>query len=203
MGYPFGPAYRILMLTALRLNEVADASWSEFDLANRLWVIPASRMKAKESKARPHAVPITDDISALLKKLPRFKKGDHLFSANFGVTPVWIASVVKRRVDARMLRTLMAMARKRGDDPLSVTLPPWKNHDIRRTVRTHLSRLKIAEEAREAVLAHVRPGIKAVYDVYDYFDEKREALELWAGRLRSIVDPPPSNVVPLRSREAS
>jgi hypothetical protein len=98
-----------------------------------------------------------------------------------------------------MLRTLRALARRRGDDPRKVALPPWKNHDIRRTVRSHLSRLKVAEEVREAVLAHVRPGIKGVYDLHDYLDEKREALLLWAARLKTIVEPPPSNVVALRA----
>jgi hypothetical protein len=62
-----------------------------------------------------------------------------------------------------------------------------------------LSRLKVTEEAREAVLAHARPGIKGTYDLYDYLDEKREALELWATRLRSIVSPPPDNVIKLRA----
>jgi hypothetical protein len=49
--------------------------------------------------------------------------------------------------------------------------------------------LKITEEAREAVLAHARPGIKGTYDHHHYLDEKREALELWAARLRTIVEP--------------
>jgi hypothetical protein len=40
-------------------------------------------------------------------------------------------------------------------------------------VRSGLSRLKISEEAREAVLAHARPGSIGVYDHHDYFDEKR------------------------------
>jgi integrase len=201
MGYPYGPAYRILVLTALRLNEVADASWSEFDIKDRSWVIPAARMKGKESKAQPHAVPLTDDLLAILQSLPRLKRGDYLFSTTFGATPVWLASGVKRRIDAAMLRTLKALARKRGEDPAKATLPRWTNHDIRRTVRSHLSRLKIAEEAREAVLAHARPGIKGVYDHHDYFNEKLEALTLWAARLRSIVDPPEadSNVVRLRA----
>jgi hypothetical protein len=59
----------------------------------------------------------------------------------------------------------------------------------------------VTEEAREAVLAHARPGIKGVYDVYGYADEKREALELWAARLRSIVEPKPStdNVIQLEA----
>jgi hypothetical protein len=78
-----------------------------------------------------------------------------------------------------------------------VALQPWTNHDIRRSVRSQLSRLKIPEEVREAVLAHVRPGIKGVYDLYDYLDEKREALQLWAGRLRGIATPQPANMVRL------
>ena len=49
------------------------------------------------------------------------------------------------------------------------------------------------------MLAHVRPGIKGVYDLHDYLDEKREALSLWATRLKSIVEPPPSNVIALRA----
>src|SRR5437879_9410671 len=99
-----------------------------------------------------------------------------------------------------MLRTLRALAKRRGEDPAEVTLPRFVNHDIRRTVRSHLSRLKVTEEAREAVMAHARPGIKGTYDLYDYLDEKREALELWAARLRSIVEPSPANVVHLAGR---
>jgi integrase len=198
--YPYGPAYQMLVLTALRLNEVADASWAEFDLRNRLWTVPAARMKGKNGKARAHVVPLTEEMSNLLSALPRFKKGDYLFSTTFGQKPVWISDKVKKRIDGRMLRTLRALSRRRGDDPAKVTLPHWTNHDIRRSVRSQLSRLKITEEAREAVLAHARPGIKATYDLYDYFDEKREALDLWAARLRSIVEPAPANVVALEKK---
>jgi hypothetical protein len=147
-------------------------------------------MKGKDSgtkAARPHAVPLAEDILAVIDSLPRFKGGEFLFSTTRGATPVWMGSKIKDRLDARMLRTLKASARTRGDDPSRVTLPPFVNHDIRRTVRSQLSRLRISEEAREAVLAHVRPGIKGVYDLHDYLDEKREALELWAARLREIV----------------
>ena len=74
-------------------------------------------------------------------------------------------------------------------------LAEWENHDIRRTVRTHLSALRVPEEVREAVLAHARPGIKGTYDFHEYADEKREALTLWAARLRNIVEPAGDNVV--------
>src|SRR5262249_38232251 len=201
MPYPHGPVYQLLTLTALRLNEVARASWPEFGkLGDKVWVIPSERMKGKNSTAQAHAVPLTDDMLAILKALPRFKGGQYLFSTTFGKTPAWIGDKVKKRVDARMLRTLKAMARKRGDDSVDVELKPWTNHDIRRTVRSQLSRLKIAEEAREAVMAHVRPGIKGVYDLPDSVDEKLEALTQWAARLRTIVEPAPANVVALKAR---
>lgn len=198
--YPAGPIYRLLILNALRLNEVVDAAKPELDRRNRVWVIPEERMKGRAEEARPHAVPLTAAALAILDDLPRFNGGQYLFSTTFGETPVWIGSKAKNRLDQRMLRTLRALARVRGDDPASVAFPPWVNHDIRRTVRSHLSRLKVTEEAREAVLAHVRPGIKGVYDVHDYMPEKLEALELWAARLREIVDPMPSNVVKFAAR---
>jgi integrase len=219
LPYPHGAVYRLLLLSALRLNEAADAAWSELDPAvarvlrgrrdgeaidwrqfkpeQLLWVIPAERMKGRSGKARPHAVPLTTDILGVLEEVPIFANGTFLFSTTRGKSPAWMSDKVKKRLDARMLRTLRALARRRGDDPAAVALPRWTNHDIRRTVRSQLSRLRIAEEAREAVLAHARPGIKGTYDHHDYLDEKREALELWAARLRSIVEPPPPNVVPL------
>jgi integrase len=198
LGYPHGHVYRMLMLTGLRLNEVADARWSEFDLPAGVWVIPKERMKGKNSRARAHAVPLTPEMLAVLAQLPRFKTGDYLFSTTYGEKPVWMGSKIKAKVDERMLRTLRAQARMRGDDPSKVKLGAWENHDLRRNVRSGLSRERIEEHVREAVLAHVRGGIQKHYDVHDYLDEKREALTLWAARLRSIVDPPPPNVVSLK-----
>jgi integrase len=214
LPYPAGPVYQTLTLTALRLNEAADASRGEFspelmrilragghDTPDRLkhlsaehkvWVIPAERMKGNNDEPRAHAVPLTNDMLAILVTLPVFKKGQCLFSTTFGASPVWVSDKIKKRIDARMLRTLRALARRRGDDPSQVKLAPWVNHDIRRTVRSHLSRLRVTEEAREAVLAHARPGVKGTYDLYDYFDEKREALELWSAQLKRIVSRPPA-----------
>jgi integrase len=203
LRYPYGLIYQLLMLTALRLKEVADATWAEIDLRNRLWIIPAERMKGKNAgkrQARPHAVPITRDIQAVLACLPRFTEGNHLFSTTFGRSSAWMNTKVKERLDDRMLRTLKALARVRGEDHRAVGLRHFVNHDVRRTVRSRLSRLKLAEEVRESLLAHVRPGIKQVYDVHDYLDEKREALELWAERLRQIVDPMPGKVIKLHAR---
>lgn len=199
LPYPHGPVYQLLILNGLRLNEAADAAKTEFDSPNLLWTIPASRMKSRRGKARPHAVPLTSDTLAIVNSLPKLK-GDYLFSTTYGKSPTYMSDKVKKRIDSMVIEELSKMAEQRGDDPAKVKLAHWTNHDIRRTVRSGLSRLKIAEEVREAVVAHVRPGIKGTYDLYDYLDEKRDALELWATHVRSLVTPAPTNVVPLHGR---
>ena len=200
MGYPFGPLYRLLLLTGLRLNEVADARWPEIDFRNGIWVVPAARMKGKDGRATNHVVPITDDVAAVLKSLPEFKSGDYLFSVTFGKKPVWVSDKAKKRLDARVLRTLKAMARRRGNDPAKVTLPHFVNHDLRRTLRTGLSKLRVDRDVREAVLAHTRPGVEGVYDRYDYQAEKKDALERWASYVRDLSshEVEATNVVRLR-----
>ncbi|HYI26317.1 MAG TPA: tyrosine-type recombinase/integrase [Bradyrhizobium sp.] len=202
MPYPNGPAYQLLILNGLRLNEVAEAEWSEF--RNDLWVIPATRMKGRESTAREHAVPLSEASLAVLEKLPRFKQSDgrgrYLFSTTHGLKPITVSSVAKSRLDGRMLRTLRAMARRRGEDPAAVTLEPWVNHDLRRNVRSGLTALKVNPEVAEAVLAHAPSGIEGTYNIHDYLEEKREALAAWSHRLREIEQPLfTSNVIRLHA----
>jgi integrase len=191
LGYPYGPLLRLLALTGQRKSEVAEARWREFDLEKRLWVIPAERMKMEAA----HVVPLTDEASALLAQLPRFKKGDHVFSTTFGAKPINGFSKAKELLDGRMLADL----REGAGDPDDVELEPFVIHDIRRTVRTGLSALPVPDMVRELVIAHARPGLHKVYDQYAYLDEKRRAMELWSARLLSIVEGPVrNNVVELR-----
>ena len=193
-GYPFGQLYRLLLLTGLRLNEVADASWAEIDIRGGVWVIPSSRMKS----GTDHVVPLTPEISAILNSLPRFKTGNYVFSTTFGKSPVWVSDKAKRRLDAKMLLTLRALARRRGEDPSKVVLVPWRNHDLRRSLRTGLSKLRIDFDIREAVLGHARQGVIGVYDRHDFQAEKADALQRWAAYVQSLASPAaPTNVVRL------
>src|SRR5262249_1948497 len=98
LGYPYGLLFRMLALTGPRKSEVAEARWSEFDFAKSLWTIPPERMKSDAA----HVVPLSDDVIAILKTLPRFKKGDHLFSTTFGNQPVNGFSKGKVRLDRHL-----------------------------------------------------------------------------------------------------
>ena len=110
---------------------------------------------------------------------------------------------IKADLDKRMLRTLKALARRRGEDHQAVDLPDGVNHDLRRVVRSGLAALRIPHNVAEAVLAHRPPGIVGTYNLHEYEDEKAEALEKWAQRIKSIVSPvpaAPAKVVKLRGR---
>jgi integrase len=183
MGYPYGPVFQMLALTGQRKSEVAEARWSEFDLDRKLWTIPAARMKA----AAAHVVPLTQEVLVLLGRLPRFTRGDFLFSTMAGRKPVNSFSKAKTRIDQLITE---------DGQPIE----DWRIHDLRRTMRTGLSALPVSDMVRELVIGHTRPGLHKVYDQYSYVDEKRHALELWSARLRSIVTPPPENVVELRAK---
>lgn len=183
----------MLALTGQRRNEVGWARWSEINLEQKLWTIPAERMKGGAA----HVVPLTDDVLVILKELPHFKGGDYLFSSTFGKKPVRGFNRAKRALDGHMLRSWRALGRIRGEDRRDKTIPPFVVHDVRRTVRTGLSALPIPDLVRELVVAHSKPGLHKVYDLHVYEQEKRHALTLWAARLHSIVEPAPANVVEL------
>jgi integrase len=176
MPYPYGPLIQMLILTGQRRSEVADARWSEIDLGRRLWTIPAERMKMKSA----HVVPVTGDLLSLLSSLPRFTRGDHLFSTTFGERSVGGFSKARERLDR-----------------LVAPMPPWVLHDLRRTMRTNLSALPIPDNVRELMIAHAQPGMHQTYDLYDYLEEKRAGFGLWHARLADILAAEPSNVVAL------
>jgi integrase len=176
-GYPFGPLYRLLILTGARLSEVAQARWGEFDLAAKVWTVPAERFKSEA----PHRVPLSDAAIVVLESLPH--RGDYLFTTT-GRSPVSNFGPVKDRLDK------------------VVGASDWVNHDIRRTLRTGLAKLKVQDHVAEMVLGHAKRGLQRVYDQHGYEDEMREALELWAARLRSIVTPTPANVNEMAKRFA-
>ena len=186
IGYPFGSMFRMLLLTGQRKSEVSDARWIEFDMEAKVWTVPPERFKSNST----HLVPLTTDAIELLQSLPRFKSGDFLLSAGRGTTPVRGFSTAKERLDALMLDELRKIDSK-------AKLAPFVTHDLRRTVRTRLSSLRVPDAVAEMVIGHGRKGLQRVYDQHKFIDEMREALEAWNARLRAIVNPPPANAVAL------
>jgi integrase len=188
LGYPFGRHAQLLLLTAQRRDELAEATWSEIDLERALWTIPASRTK----NARPHAVHLAPLAVELLAGLPRLSRKGYVFSSGMrgGDTPLRSFYPSHRRIAKRMQELA-------GDR----VIEPWVLHDLRRTARTEMARIGVAPHIAERVLNHsvskLTSSVAKIYDQFEYLPERKSALEALARHIQNLIDPAPSNVVEL------
>jgi integrase len=160
---------RFIALTGCRSSEAAELPWSEIDLEQRVWTLSAERSKNK----RDHLVPLTDDVMDILRRRKNVP-GTYVFP---GTTAEHLYAsrlcVVCKRLCRRVARIGFAM---------------FTPHDLRRTVETGMAAARVHREYRDRVLNHVDSSVGAVhYNLYDYLDEKRAALEAWARRLRELT----------------
>lgn len=71
-------ALLLLIFTALRRQEVCNAHWSEMDLDNAIWTIPANRMKTRHE----HTVILSKPMVKMLRHLQLNTRGDAVFNVN-------------------------------------------------------------------------------------------------------------------------
>lgn len=214
LGWPMGQFVRMLFVTLQRRSEVADMPWSELSQATKMWRQHGERVKNEDD----HLVPLSTMACDLLDDLARgpdaeakkkdWKRKGFIFTTT-GDTPISGFSKVKAKLDREMLPILQKLADKRadalGEEREIAFLPPWRLHDIRRTGTTQMQALGVPIEVTEKVINHrsgETAGIRGVYNLHAYTDEKRKALDAWASFLASLVREAeqPSNVVPLASR---
>lgn len=183
LGYPFGPAYRLILLTGCRPGEWARARRQWIDLKQDLCVIPAERYKSDHV----HVVPLVDEAVKILSKvlLIERRSGDFIFSGTDGRKPVagW------PKAQARMMGAICAVSGERS-------MERWTSHDLRRTVATRIAeQLGVGgEQLIKRVLGHADGSVTAIYNRYGYVKEMRGVLEQWAadlvgGRAASTPDP--------------
>ena len=176
LGPPFGPLFRVMLLTGQRQSEVAEMA--EGELRGDVWVIPAGRAK----NGKEHCVSLSVPAREALAAMPRIRnpKG-FVFSTN-GQTPPSGFSKAKARLDCHMAAHLDG------------TLEPFKLHDLRRTAASGMARAGARVEVVERVLNHVSgsfAGVAGVYQRHSYTKEVRAALEAWAELIGRIIGDAP------------
>jgi integrase len=194
VGYPFGPFVRLLLLTGQRRDEVAKLTDGE--IKGDLWKLPKERTKNGVATD----VPLSKAALAVIAAMPRVKsKAGFLFTTNGEVASSGYG-VAKTRLDAFMLEIAREEAKERGENPETVTITPWRFHDLRRTLASGMARLGHPPHVVEAILNHVNgtiSGVAAVYNRYSYADEKARALEVWGRYVTELV----SDVAPIPAVE--
>ena len=146
-----------VILTACRSGEARLATWAEIDMATRTWSIPGARMKS----GRPHSVPLSDAVVALLEALPKMEGTDLLFPG---------AKAGKPLSDM----ALTAVVRRIGVDAVP--------HGFRASFSSWCaSSTAYPSEVREMALAHtIGDGTVAAYQRSDLFEKRRNLMADWA-----------------------
>lgn len=184
-------AVRLLLLLAVRKEELIAAQWKEFDLDNAVWNLPEERTKTSLAID----IPLPPLAVETLRELHRLACGSaYVFPA--------------RKMQSRMiphidLNTLNA-ALSKHIKPKLADFPNFTIHDFRRTARTHLAALGVDPHVAERCLNHKLKGVEGIYNRHDYFDDRKAALNAWAGLLKALEEGRPDyNVVRMPARAAS
>ena len=186
-------ALRFGVLTAVRSAEVRNAVWSEMDFTNRIWTIPAQRMKGGRARALPpHRVPLSDAMLEVLARMAVAQTGKTIPPAELAAQPslkgrayVFPSPSGKPFSDAALGACIRRLNEAREKDaPL-----PWKDvdgrgvvpHGFRRSFRSWVDDTRpAAGEAAEKALAHEeRDAVRAAYRGSDMLEQRRPLMEDW------------------------
>lgn len=173
-------ALRLLMLTAVRKQELINAKWDEFDLDKGEWNVPAGRMKMRKG----HWVPLSRQAVKLLRELREISTGPLLFPNT------------RNQHKPMAGRSLNALLGRLG------FLEQAKPHGFRAMFSTHFNEAGWNPDVIEATLAHTpKDATRAKYNRHEYREEQRKLLQHWANTLEAISTG--AKVVPIGSKQAA
>lgn len=158
-----GWVLRFLILTATRTTEARAAEWSEIDMDQCLWSIPAARMKA----SRPHRIPLSEPAMEILRYMKALNDAHSTPSKYVFNGQKW----GKHPSEAIMLCLLKRIGR--------TDIVP---HGFRSTFRDFIAeQTQFPREVAEAALAHaLQDKTEAAYQRGDYMAKRMEMMKVWA-----------------------
>ncbi|KAF0598387.1 tyrosine-type recombinase/integrase [Acinetobacter baumannii] len=156
----------LFILLFPRPVELRFATWDQFDLEKAIWLKPAEIMK----KGIAHAVPLPKQAIVLLKELQLYKTESNLLFPSRG-------SLTKPISDNTFNMALNRMGYKGRQNP----------HGFRHIASTALNnRFSDKAQVIEACLAHIKKGVKGVYDKAAHFEERRVVMQWWADEIDQL-----------------
>ncbi|MBA6390453.1 tyrosine-type recombinase/integrase [Colwellia sp. BRX10-3] len=158
---------RFTLWTGCRTGEVCEAEWNDIDLNKATWHLKATKTDVERY------VQLSKQAIDFLRQL-RLETGKYLFPSFKTKLPIQQKAITEQ---AWLMRR----------DEKMLDIEHWVPHDLRRTVRTGLSRLKCRNEVAEAVLGHARSGIEGTYDLHKYEEDCKEWLQKWADHMDELI----------------
>ncbi len=175
---------KLLLALCCRKMELCGARWAEFNLEDAIWHLPAERVKNGDAIDIP---------------LPAVTVEWLLELRQMSLNSQWVLPA--RKMQHKMIPHIqestlpVALAKVRSNLP---DVPNFTIHDFRRTGRSHLAALGVDPVVAERCLNHRIKGVEGIYNRYEYFKERKAALEKWAALLVSLERGEDYNVVPMK-----
>lgn len=166
-------ALQLAPLVFVRPGELRRAEWSEFNLNEAEWRIPAEKMKMRSI----HIVPLSKQALEIVRQLePLTGHGKYLFpSLRSGQRP--------------MSETAVLGALRR----IGYTTDEMTGHGFRSTASTLLNENGWNRDAIERQLAHAeRDNIRAAYNYAEYLPERKQMMQWWADYLDQLAATKPT-----------
>jgi integrase len=187
---------KLLLLLGVRTGELLRARWDEIDFNAATWTIPVAHQKLsrkQEPTARPWVVPLTPMALELFRELEGLAKG---FRSRYVMASLHAGgeALTEKALNHAMRRLLVG-----PDAPLHFVGERPTPHDLRRTMRTHLSNLGVNFHVAERCLNHSLGKVASIYDHSDYLTERRAALEKWNAYVNRLVSPAENSVAFLQA----
>lgn len=175
---PFGDFVRILLLTGQRRTETSLMRWGDVDFGARVWTIPENVSK----NGKQHTVALSAETARILSRQIERTGNPYVFAGRNATSA--ISNWSKR------------MAKFTDAAGVNFTL-----HDLRRTFRSGLSRLRISTEVAELMLNHRRADLIERYDREPRMEDRRDAAERWCDYIQGIIDQTetPANVIRIKA----
>jgi integrase len=192
VGETVANCLRLILATAQRPGEVSGIAMSELDLDARVWTIPAERHKSLHQ----HVVP----LSVMAVRLIRAQRAavEAQAAAMDREPGPWLFPTYRRTRGAEqsfgplLSGGLSHAVQRRGEEGMTMGIPHWTAHDLRRTAATMMEESGVNPFVVAHVLGHISVTKSSVtnrhYAHHTYEAEKRAALDGWGKRLSALVD---------------
>lgn len=168
-------AVKFILLTMVRKGELVNATWDEVDFKNKVWTIPAERMKAK----RAHNVYLSEQAIDLIVAFQIYSEGSPYLLPGRINRRQPIANSSLNRVIANCIKCINK-DEQRIDD--------FTVHDLRRTGSTLLHEMGFNSDWIEKSLAHEQQGVRAVYNKAEYAEQRKEMMQRWADQVDEWIN---------------
>lgn len=170
---------RLLMLTFVRTTELIAADWSEINLAEKVWTIPAERMKGKRGSRKEHLVPLSNQAIEALKCLQAITGPKGLIMKSVRTKTGYISN-----------NTLNMALKRMGFDQRMC------GHGFRALALTNIQEhLKIDLRIVDRQLAHIEKNkVTAAYNRAEYWEERKVMMQKWA----DLIDDQNTNTIEIK-----